>query len=398
MGFMEVTGMQKNRTKLLSAIFLTLGSAGTAANAQSQLTGFTGSAEAKVSHDDNIYRTTDEFAQSDSLLTLKPEAMLAGVYGKHRFQVNYRGDYAKHFDLDDADYDDHTISIRADFDHSLRFKTRFEAAYIDDHQDPGTINRVQLDLAEFNTYNETRYGASVFYGGSDATGRVELRYKNSEVDYTNNGLDFLDNTLNEFGAKFIYRISEKTRTYLEAIYGDYDYTPPAGFVDQDNTNVIYRAGITWDFANKLTGDINAGYQERDFDNQESRGTSGLTYDGSVTWSISDFTELEVNASRQALDSTLDQFGSFTRNILRTSIKHDFTERLFFDAAFHYFKDDIDLGVIRNDKRYTYETGLTFDVTQKITVSGSYKHQTRDSTLTFAEYESNIVSLSIAVAI
>lgn len=218
--------MQKNRTKLLSAILLTLGSAGTSANAQSQLTGFTGSAEAKVSHDDNIYRTTDEFAQSDSLLSLKPEAKLMGMYGKHRFQVNYRGDYAKHLDLDDADYDDHTISIRADFDHSLRFKTRFEAAYIDDHQDPGTINRVQLDLAEFNTYDEIRYGASVFYGGSDATGRVELRYKNSEVDYTNNGLDFLDNTLNEFGAKFIYRISEKTKTYLEAIYGNYDYTPP----------------------------------------------------------------------------------------------------------------------------------------------------------------------------
>jgi len=398
LGFMEVTGMQKNRTKLLSAILLVIGSAGTAANAQSQLTGFTGSAEAQVSHDDNIYRTTDEFAQSDSLITLKPEAMLAGIYGKHRFQFNYSGDYAKHFDLDYADYDDHTISIRADLDHSVRFKARFVAAYIKDHQDPGTINRVQLDLAEFNTYDEIRYGAAVFYGGSDATGRVELRYKNSEVDYTNNGLDFLDNTLNEFGAKFIYRISEKTKTYLEAIYGDYDYTPPAGFVDQDNTNVIYRAGITWDFANKLTGDINAGYQERDFDNQESRGTSGLTYDGSLTWNISDYTELEVNASRQSTDSTLDQLGGITRNTLGTEIKHGITERLSINAAFNYFKDNIDLGLIRNDKRYTYETGLTFDVTRKITVSGSYKHQTRDSTLTFAEYESNIVSLSIAMAI
>lgn len=398
MGFMEVTEMQKNKTKLLSAILLTLGSAGTAANAQTQLTGFSGSAEAKVSHDDNIYRTTDEFAQSDSLITLTPEAKLAGIYGKHRFQINYNGDYAKHFDLDDANYDDHTISVRADLDHSLRFKTRFEAAYIDEHQDPGVINLIQLDLNEYNLYNETRYGAYAFYGSEDSIGHLEFHYKKADVDYTNNNLDFLDNSSDEFGAKFIYRISDKTKTYVEAIYTEYNYTPPTGAVKQDNTNIIYRAGVSWDFANKLSGDVNAGYQDREFDAQGFRSTSGLTYDGSVTWSISSFTKIDFEASRQALDSTIEQLGSFTRTSFATALSHEFTERLSLEASVRYFKDNIDLNILRKDKRLTYSTGLKYSVTQTIDIGASYKYQNRDSNIALAEYESNIVSLSVNVAI
>ncbi|MBU3023743.1 outer membrane beta-barrel protein [Aestuariibacter sp. A3R04] len=390
--------MQKKQSKLLSAILLALGSSGTAAYAQTEITGFSGSAKLNLSHDDNIYRTTDEFAQSDTLVSLSPEAKLVGAAGKHRFQVDYKGDYAKHFDLSDADYDDHSLSVRADLDHSLKLKTRFEAAYITDHQDPGTINRVQLDLAEFNTYDEKKYSAAVFYGGTDSTGRLELRYKNADIDYTNNGLDFLDNKINEFGAKFIYRISDKTKTYLEAIYTDNDYTPPVGTPEQDNVNEVYRAGITWNFANKLTGDVNAGYQKADFDNQSFRSTSGLTYDGTITWDVSSYTEINVIMRRRALDSTLEQFGSFTRNTLGTSIKHEFTDRLTFNGAFSYYKDDLNLGTVRDDKRYTYEAGLAYEFMPRITLAGAYKHQTRDSTLAFAEYESNVVSLSVKVAI
>jgi len=396
---MEVTGMQTKQTKLITAILLALSStATTVANAQSRLTGFSGSAELQLSHDDNIYRTTDEFAQSDTLVTITPQARLAAALGKHQFGVDYNGSYAKHFDLKDADYDDHSISVRADLDHTYRLKTRFEVAYITEHQNPGTVTLVQLDLAEFNTYDEIRYGGSVFYGGTDSSGRLELRYKNSDVDYTNNDLNFLDNVSNEFGAKLIYRISEKTKTYLEAIYTDYDYTPPTGFQEQDNINIIYRAGISWNFANKLTGDVNAGYQEREFDNQGFRSTSGLTYDGTVTWDISDFTEFKMTASRQALDSTLNELGSFTRNTIGTSIEHGFTERLSLNAEFRYFKDEIDLGLVRNDKRYTYEAGLAYKVTQKISLKGSYRHQSRDSTFSLAEYESNIASISVKIAI
>ena len=106
----------------------------------------------------------------------------------------------------------------------------------------------------------------------------------------------------------------------------------------------------------------------------------------------------MTASRQALDSTLNELGSFTRNTIGTSIKHGFTERLSANAGFRYFKDEIDLGLVRDDKRYAYEAGLTYKVTQKISLKGSYKHQNRDSTFSLAEYESNIASLSVKIAI
>ena len=392
---MEVIIMKSNKTFFVCAIAFALGGKSVFVNAQ-QVTGFTAEAEVRLSHDDNIFRTPDELSQSDALINLNPELKLVGGLGKHRFQITYDGSYAKHADINDADYADHSLSFQADFDHSTKLKTRFEAAFIDEHQDPGVINRVQLDLEEYNLFKEKRIGASLFYGSSESIGRIELKYRNSDIDFTNNNLDFLDQNRQNFGAKFIYRLSPKTRTYAEVTYIDFDFSPPVGQVDQDHVNTTYSAGFSWDFANKLTGDVNVGYQELDFSSQQFRSTSGLTYDGSINWEISELTELEVSASRQALSSTIEEVGSFTREAFGLELTHKFTERLMFEADIAFFNEDIELLLVRNDERYSYNLSLMYDVTPKISLGGSFANSRRDSTLPFAEFESNLFSFIFSI--
>ena len=149
---MEVTRM-RNRTKFtLSTIALALCSS--VAIAQEDETGFFAKADTTLAHDDNIYRVTDDLAQSDTYLSVAPELKLIGGIGKQRFELSYKGDYSKFSNLNDADYTDHDIRTKINFEHTIRLSSKFEAGYQKEHEDPGVIDRIQLNITEYNKYNQ----------------------------------------------------------------------------------------------------------------------------------------------------------------------------------------------------------------------------------------------------
>lgn len=362
--------------------------------AQEETIGFSAEAEIKLKHDDNIYRTTDELAVSDSLITLTPQLTAGTAIGKHNLQVSYKGNYSKHFDLSDADYDDHQVTARVNLDHSHRFKTQFDAVYLNKHQDPGSLNRVRQDITEYYLFEETWYQAKASYGTEESIGAIELAYRYSDRDNTNNGLDYLDHTSDRIIGRFVFRASPRTRVYAEAIFTETDYTPPPGFAELDNTDWIYRAGVRWNFANKLTGDVNLGYQDRNFD-EEFRDTSGLTYDASVNWKLSGLTTLDVAASRQAVDSTIEDIGSFTVNAYSARLRHEFTERLMFKTILKFADEEIAANS-RSDKRYVAEVGAEYEVLPRVTLGTNYSFSKRSSSFELAEFESNVISINVKV--
>jgi hypothetical protein len=361
-------------------------------------TGFSASAEANVAHDDNIYRTTDNTAISDAFISLAPEIKATGSLGKHKFEVSYNGNYAKYIDVSDADYDDHTFKARLEFDHSLRFKSRFEAAYISEHQEPGTINIVQLDIVEYNLYDEVWFDAQFTYGRTNSKGRAQFAYRKNKRDYKNNGLDFLDNTGDRLNAKFSYRIAPKTSVYVEAIYAMLEYSPPAGFVDIDNVDTRYRTGLSWEFTNKLVGDVNIGFQNRDFDSDLLQDFDGLSYDANIEWSITSFSKLSFTARRESLDSTLENTGNLLRTSFATNLQHEITKRLKLEANIGFYEEDFSLSFQRVDERYRASLETNYQVNRLISLSAGYSYVKRDSTLAAARYAANIVSLGITADI
>ena len=207
----------------------------------------------------------------------------------------------------------------------------------------------------------------------------------------------MDNRNNTYKLKFIYKTSDKTRAYVAAILSDFDYSPPLESIDQDNENNIYRIGIKWDFTGKLTGDVNIGYQERKYKNQLTRNTSGLNYEGSIHWYITERTDFEFASSREALDSTIDQIGSFTRTTYKMSLDHSLTERLNTSITLNYFKDELNLLNNRDDNRFLYELEISYEVTRNIDIGMDYRLQKRNSTLEIAEYESNLFGINVQIA-
>lgn len=393
---MEVIRMRNSTTFLLSTLAIAVLSSNAVAQSDEE-PGLFATADASIVHDDNIYRVIDDLAQSDTYLRLRPELAAVGGLGKHRFQLSYNGDYAKFSDQSDADYTDHDLRGRIDLDHTLRFSSRFEAGYQKEHEDPGSINRLQLDMTEYNKYNQNFVLAGLAYGSEEAIGRLAVNYRRTDKDYTNNDLDFLDYLGNQFTGRFTYRIAPNTRVYAEAIISELDYTPGINF-ELDNTYKRYRAGVTWDFTGKLTGDINIGYQDRDYDLDTIRDIDGLAYDGEITWAVNTYTKIVVAAKRESIDSSLEEAGGFLRTTYGLSINHDLTDRLKLKADAGYSNDELVFSSSREDKRYAYQLGLEYELLRNVALAIDYTYEERDSTVAIADYKANIFGLNVIVSL
>lgn len=392
---MEVTGM-RNRTKFtLSTIALALCSS--MAFAQEDATGFFAKADTTLAHDDNIYRVTDDLAQSDTYLSVAPELKLIGGFGKQRFELSYNGDYSKFADTSDADYTDHDIRAKINFDHSVRFSTRLEAGYQKEHEEPGSINRIQLDITEYNKYNQNFFLAGFAYGSESAIGRFSIDYIRTDKDYINNSLDFLDFVSDQYSARFTYRIAPKTRLYIETVLTDVNYEYLNGF-ELDNTYKRYRAGLTWDFTNKLTGDINVGYQDRDYELETIRDIDGLAYNGELTWSINTFTKLGLIAQRESIDSSLEQTGGFLRTTYGVSFSHELTELVKIKADAGYGTDELVFSSARKDDRLAGQVALEYAVLRNVVFGLSYTYEERDSTALLADFKANIIGLNVVFSL
>ncbi len=386
--------MLKNKGFALTTLSLALASVQVIAQEEA---GFFVEADSKLINDDNIYRVTDELAKSDTFITIAPRLALIGGFGKHSVKLEYIGDYAKYSEYDEANFTDHNLSAVLNLEHSLRFSSKFEAGFQREHEEPGSFNRIQLNLTEFNKYDQEFVHAALSYGQESAIGRVTVSYQKTNKDYKNNNLDYLDFTSDQFNAQFFYRVAPKTRVYIEATHSEYDYEPTTTF-ELDNTFKRYRAGLIWDFTNKLTGDLNVGYQDRDYTQPTLRDIDGLAYDGTITWNINTYTSIGASAKRESIDSTLENSGGFLQTSYGVELTHELTELLRITGAVGYATDELVFNTSREDERTLFEVGLDYDFLRYMTVGVSYRYENRESTDALAEYEANILSINLSIAL
>lgn len=388
-------GMRNSTTFLLSTLAMAVLSTNAVAQSNEK-PGLFASADASIVHDDNIYRVIDDLAQSDTYLRLRPELAAVGGLGKHRFQLTYNGDYAKFSEQDNADYTDHDLKASIDLEHTLRFSSRFEAGFSKDHEEPGSINRIQLDISEYNKFDQNFILAGIAYGSESSIGRVELNYRRTDKEYTTNALNFLNFTNDQVTASFAYRIAPKTRIYIEGITTKFDYDVIDNY-ELDNTYNRYRTGISWDFTNKISGDVNVGYQERDYELERLRDISGLAYDGELTWSINTYTTLTVEARRESVDSSLEETGGFLRTTYGARITHDLTERTQIIANVGAGKDELVFTSSREDKRLAYKLSAEYELLRYLTIGAFVSFEERDSTDQLADFEANTIGINMTIS-
>lgn len=359
--------------------------------AQQAPIGFSAEAALAAGTDSNVLRLSDN-ETSDTILEVAPQLNFVELYGKHRFEAKYEGDYVRFSDFDSLNYSDHRATLNAKLEHTTRFRTEFTYKYEDIVELPGINNSVTQALEEYNQVDQQNLTAKMTYGRNDAAGQGVFRYDHRKRDYTNNNQDFRDYTLNRVIATFYYRISPNTRLLLEASDSNLSYD-----TNTFNPGSIYKnylIGAEWRPSAKTRGIIKVGQQDQDFDRPEFSDISGLAYYLDIFWQPNTYSLIQIGASRATRESSEIGVGSFVVSDFTVKVQHELTSRLSVNAFYTYGEDDVVLSDNVNLKRQHLEFKLLHENNKWFDSFIGLEYFTRDSDESVYSIKTNQITVGI----
>jgi hypothetical protein len=387
--------MKNSNKKTILATIIAASIASVQINAQEA--GFSAEVDSRLSYEDNILRAADANAQSDTSLVVAPELALAGILGKQRFAITYKGEYANYFDNSDVNYTDHDIRLQANFDHSNRLTSGFDVQYKDKHEDFGDLNQIFSSLTEFNQFTETQFNGQLAYGRQDSFGQLVLKLGKTDREHDNNNQEYRSYDRDLVSLAFYYRIAPRTRLLAEVNYQDYSYSPETGFLDLDNKYKRYLAGVEWALTNQLEGTVKVGYQDRNYRLDTLTDIDGLSYEANVDWKPNTFTTIGLVAKRESIDSSLEGVGGSLRTSYGVNVKHGFTELTKLDVGVGYSKDELVFGTNRQDTRNFAKIGVLHALLTWVELGANVSYEDRDSTQELADYEVTSVNITAKIS-
>ena len=251
--------------------------------------------------------------------------------------------------------------------------------------------------------NLRRYQSNIFMGTADWDFTEKLRakvdYSNFILEYDDEQNDFLDRTDNVGDLYGYYKYSPKTAFFLQYRYADVGYDTD---VQRDNKQHYGYGGIEWDTTEKLALYFKAGYQKREYEDDEVATESdwdGFTFDLRSLYRFTEKTQFSLDAYSRSEESN----SSFAADRLVLGVfanyQQRFTDKFSGLIDFRYENSDysqvVDLD--RDDDRYYIKPALRYQFRDWMMTELAYSFDKRESTIDILDYDTNTVILNLTFA-
>jgi len=363
-------------------------------------------------HDDNIYlgngtNNTDEIKESDWITHLQPALLLDyDLNGRGSLKLGYQGDWAYYGENDNNNWNNQNGLFNLDYKAPGGLILAFNDRYSDAEDPYGSLNEYGLGQPQTVRWSndlKTKIG----YEFSNRF-RMFAYYNTFTQDYEELKDFTQDYYEHEYGIGAEIRLLPKTWGFTRYHYGSRNYfTHPAGSGstkanDSDFDWHRVNAGLTWDIGAKLQGELNFGYQWRNYDN--SRDAFGNRYEDENTWiagtslnySATATTTLSCSITRGLIESASDTneynettgFGLTLQQILYTK----FT----LGAGVNYSINDYNLPINnpREDDNYRFNLDLLYRIQTWLNAGVGYSYNRKDSNDMTNDYTGNQFTISI----
>jgi polysaccharide biosynthesis protein VpsM len=362
---------------------------------------------AQLMHDDNIYlkNGTNEITQkkvSDWIHHIQPALLLNYTLPERGFvNLGYQGDWAFYRSEDNNNWKSNKFSG------SLDYKA------------PGGLI---LAINDMHSISEDPYGSPDQY----AIGRITRRWDNdlktkigfffterlrSFLYYNYYKQDYKDDAdasqnyyINEFGVGIEAKFLPKTWGFLRYYYGKqvYDSDLFASNLRADSKSHKASLGLTWDAAEKISGELNFGYQWKSYDNDLTT-TPGMTRGSKNTWiaatSVSykplETTNVTLNVSRALRDTAADTGEFFEDTGFGLSLRQTLLRKFTLNIGGMYSTNDYNTND-RKDKNYIFNAGVDYNIREWLTAGIGYSYKRKDSNAVENEYTDNQFIASVKV--
>jgi len=354
-------------------------------------------------YDDNVFlgngsNSADEKESSDWILRLMPGLLLDCGFGpRGRFRVGYRGDLAYYDDQSKNDWQTHEGLFDLDYRSPGGLIVRAINVYTD-AEDPYTSeNEYQLGRKIKRWHNNLKTKVGFDFKNRF---RVLAYYNYYKQDYDHKEDFTQDYDSNEFGAGVQMRLLPKTWGFIRYHYGERDYFSQREGVTEDNDSDFswnrMNAGLTWEPGAKLSGELNVGYQWKDYDNKANK--DGYIYDDRNTWVASTVISYKPALTRVlslTMLRALREVGSITDEYFEDtgvglSLQQVFLDKITLFVGTTLSQNDYNVFDDKRRKDDNYKVGLGFDyeIRDWLRTGLSYSYWRKDSNITKYDFTDN----------
>ncbi|MCG6871792.1 MAG: outer membrane beta-barrel protein [Gammaproteobacteria bacterium] len=359
--------------------------------AEDLLSGFYPSVTVSATRDTNVLKESAN-EESDWVYTIAPGLEYRTELGRHSLSVGYQGVYQRYGDLSSEDGDNHYLGAALGLDITNILDVNLGARYADVREARGRPGTRNFAL-EPDRYQETSYDGEAVLGRREATLQLAAAVGVSEMRYQNNDQQGRDRDSQYFSVTGYWNTGPRSSLFGSVTWEEIDYVESAP-INLDSDVTTYSVGGIWQMSEKTSAKVSVGQQKKDLLDPAANDYNGTVYEARLRWAPRSYSQFEVYAGRSTEETTdvSNGAGFIESDILGADWNHELNDRWSLNAGARYISDDFSDG--RQDELSSYSAGVNYGVNDWLSVGASYGYAKRTSNLEGADYEGEIIVLSV----
>lgn len=326
----------------------------------------------------NIYLTEDK-ETSDFITFFTPGVRFYLPSPNGDTELDYHVDLLSYWDNDENNTQRQSLHFKGDWQIGKNYNLLLEDLF-ENTDDPATSELTAPEDRIRNRFN------TAFSWQGRRTG-LEGGFTSIRDDYRS--INQLDRTENYFTLIGSYRFLPKTNSLVQYRYGEirYDEKTP----NRDASYHELTAGVRGTFSPKLTGELRAGFQWRDYEDVSREDFDGTVVYASIIHQLNPRVQTTLSLEKGVQEATFAGSNYYDYTRFNVNYKHLMGRKHILKAGVGYESDDFSQAT-RKDSIWDLNLGWDYNIQPWITIGASYRFRNRDSSLTSYDYADNILGL------
>ena len=356
--------------------------------------------EISIDSDSNIYLAeTDE--TSSRITKIRPSLALVGDLGATRLNAYYQLENGSYSEDSDNNYLDQLFVLGVDTEmtsrHALGFDLRINAGH--DPKGAGSTQSSDVNSVDVDEFKELVLGADYTFGADAAFANVTGYVESFGKTYsTNKSLtSTLEHDKIKYGALAALRVSDTTRALVEVRNVAISYSD-ADAKNKDGSELKLLSGARWALAGKTTGEVKVGIADRSFDESENDGDSRFSWEAGVTWSPRTYSVGNLVTSQES-NETAGGGSHVATSTISLGWNHQFSTKFGLGVSLSNIGEEyVNSSDNRDDSSLTYGIDGVFSPNKMLDIKLGLSKTTRDSNVDVFDYDRQIITLGVELAI
>ncbi|UFZ03347.1 outer membrane beta-barrel protein [Bradyrhizobium ontarionense] len=208
-----------------------------------------------------------------------------------------------------------------------------------------------------------------------------------------------DRNFNQYASqsRVTYNLTPEIRPFVDVTVDRrvHDIAVDAEGFRRDSTGTAVEAGVTFAYADKLTGDVAVGYLTRRYQDPMLKPVSGFIADANLTWQFAKETAIALGAKSQVVEITEPGISGVLKRDVTVGVEHQFQPWLVGTFLAGYGQDAF-TGTTRVDDRYVVELGMLYKFSRLLQLRTSVRREETRSNVKENNLSATVVQVGARV--